>query len=50
MEDELINNDYLRGLKEAYRTVIGIIKENPLLSKNDVLILVERQLRLEENN
>ncbi len=44
VKDEDINLDYIRGLKEAYRTVLSIIEENPLLSKNDIKVLVERQL------
>ena len=50
VEDNEINNDYVRGVKDAYRTVIAIINENPLCSKNDIKFIVERQLMIEENN
>ena len=50
VEDIEITSDYVRGIKAAYRTVISIINENPLLSKNDIKLMVERQLMIEENN
>lgn len=45
-----ISPEYLRGIKDAYRTVLAILKENPLLSNSDIKLIVERQLMLEENN
>jgi hypothetical protein len=50
VEEIKISDDYLRGIKTAYRTIIAIIEENPLLSKNDIKLIVERQLTIEENN
>lgn len=50
VEELEITADYIRGLKAGYRNVIEIIQENPLLSKNDIKLIVERQLMIEENN
>lgn len=47
---EEINLDYIRGAKDAYRTVMDLIEENKILSKNDILIMIERQFHIEENN
>lgn len=50
IEEIEVNSDYIRGLKDAYRTLIDIITENTLLSNSDIKLIVERQLIIEENN
>lgn len=50
VEDLEVTSEYIRGLKDAYRTVIAIINDNLQLGANDVKVIVERQLWLEENN
>lgn len=50
LEDLDITPDFLRGIKVAYRTVIGIIEDNPELTSNEIKAIFERQLSLEENN